>query len=87
MQLRLVALFEPKLQVAYVLGLAPMALGLYIGFFVAPTDADAALLAAQGVTPQAWRTVGDSRTDSAMADWLHHNDHEDRKAHKVFWFS
>ncbi|MDI3241174.1 hypothetical protein QK292_04565 [Arthrobacter sp. AL08] len=33
------------------------------------------LLAAQGVTPQAWRTVGDSRTDYAMADWLHHNDH------------
>ena len=34
------------------------------------------LLAAQGVTPRAWRTVGDSRTDYAMADWLHHNDHE-----------
>ncbi|MEZ2390316.1 hypothetical protein AB6813_12360 [bacterium RCC_150] len=34
------------------------------------------LLAAQGVTPQAWRTVGDSRTDYAMADWLHHHDHE-----------
>jgi hydroxymethylpyrimidine pyrophosphatase-like HAD family hydrolase len=34
------------------------------------------LLAAQGITPQAWRTVGDSRTDYAMADWLHHNDHE-----------
>jgi len=33
------------------------------------------LLAAQGITPQAWRTVGDSRTDYAMADWLHHNDH------------
>jgi hydroxymethylpyrimidine pyrophosphatase-like HAD family hydrolase len=33
------------------------------------------MLAAQGVTPQAWRTVGDSRTDYAMADWLHHNDH------------
>ena len=33
------------------------------------------LLAAQGVTPQAWRTVGDSRTDYAMADWLHYNDH------------
>ena len=32
-------------------------------------------LAAQGITPQAWRTVGDSRTDYAMADWLHHNDH------------
>jgi hydroxymethylpyrimidine pyrophosphatase-like HAD family hydrolase len=34
------------------------------------------LLAAQGITPQAWRTVGDSRTDYAMGDWLHHNDHE-----------
>jgi len=33
------------------------------------------LLAAQGINPQAWRTVGDSRTDYAMADWLHHNDH------------
>ncbi|CAM3227985.1 hypothetical protein PSET11_00929 [Arthrobacter ulcerisalmonis] len=33
------------------------------------------LLAAQGITPQAWRTVGDSRTDYAMADWLHHNGH------------
>jgi hydroxymethylpyrimidine pyrophosphatase-like HAD family hydrolase len=33
------------------------------------------LLAAQGIRPQAWRTVGDSRTDYAMADWLHHNDH------------
>lgn len=33
------------------------------------------LLAAQGITPDAWRTVGDSRTDYAMADWLHHNDH------------
>lgn len=33
------------------------------------------LLAAQGITPQAWRTVGDSRTDYAMADWLYHNDH------------
>lgn len=33
------------------------------------------LLAAQGIHPQAWRTVGDSRTDYAMADWLHHNDH------------
>ena len=32
------------------------------------------LLAAQGVTPQAWRTVGDSRTDYAMADWLHYTD-------------
>ncbi|HEY8296046.1 MAG TPA: hypothetical protein VIG41_11955, partial [Micrococcaceae bacterium] len=34
------------------------------------------LLAAQRITPRAWRTVGDSRTDYAMADWLHHNDHE-----------
>jgi hydroxymethylpyrimidine pyrophosphatase-like HAD family hydrolase len=34
------------------------------------------MLAAQGITPQAWRTVGDSRTDYAMADWLHHNDHD-----------
>ncbi|MFI5085058.1 MAG: hypothetical protein ACHP7K_03910 [Actinomycetales bacterium] len=33
------------------------------------------LLAAEGITPAAWRTVGDSRTDYAMADWLHHNDH------------
>jgi hypothetical protein len=33
------------------------------------------LLAGQGITPEAWRTVGDSRTDYAMADWLHHNDH------------
>ncbi|MBT2514175.1 hypothetical protein [Arthrobacter sp. ISL-30] len=33
------------------------------------------LLAAQGVTPAAWVTVGDSRTDYAMADWLHYNDH------------
>ena len=32
-------------------------------------------LAAQGITPQAWRTVGDSRTDYAMSDWLHYNDH------------
>jgi hydroxymethylpyrimidine pyrophosphatase-like HAD family hydrolase len=35
----------------------------------------AELLAAQGIIPEAWRTVGDSRTDYAMADWLHHNDH------------
>jgi len=34
------------------------------------------MLAAQGITPLAWRTVGDSRTDYAMADWLHHHDHE-----------
>nr|WP_205708760.1 hypothetical protein [Kineococcus siccus] len=29
------------------------------------------LLAADGAMPVAWRTVGDSRTDYAMADWLH----------------
>jgi hypothetical protein len=29
------------------------------------------LLAADGPLPAAWRTVGDSRTDYAMADWLH----------------
>ncbi|MBW4094142.1 MAG: hypothetical protein HIU81_01420 [Acidobacteria bacterium] len=34
------------------------------------------LLAQEGITPQSWRTVGDSRTDYAMADWLHHNDHD-----------
>ncbi|WP_427016231.1 hypothetical protein ACQCSX_15870 [Pseudarthrobacter sp. P1] len=34
------------------------------------------LLAAQGITPKAWRTMGDSRTDYAMADWLHHQDHD-----------
>ncbi|MFP3579952.1 hypothetical protein [Arthrobacter sp. fls2-241-R2A-200] len=34
------------------------------------------LLAAHGITPLSWRTVGDSRTDYAMADWLHHNDHD-----------
>jgi hydroxymethylpyrimidine pyrophosphatase-like HAD family hydrolase len=34
------------------------------------------LLAAQNITPESWRTVGDSRTDYAMADWLHHQDHE-----------
>ncbi|POH74349.1 hypothetical protein [Arthrobacter glacialis] len=33
------------------------------------------LLAVQGIVPQSWRTVGDSRTDYAMADWLHHHDH------------
>lgn len=33
------------------------------------------LLTAQGVQPLAWRTVGDSRTDYAMADWLHEQDH------------
>lgn len=34
------------------------------------------LLTAQGVQPLAWRTVGDSRTDYAMADWLHEQDHD-----------
>jgi len=33
------------------------------------------LLAADGVIPFAWRTLGDSRTDYAMADWLHHHGH------------
>ncbi|GHG42868.1 hypothetical protein GCM10012320_06440 [Sinomonas cellulolyticus] len=28
-----------------------------------------------GIVPEAWYTVGDSRTDYAMADWLHHNGH------------
>jgi hydroxymethylpyrimidine pyrophosphatase-like HAD family hydrolase len=34
------------------------------------------LLGRDGIVPQAWFTMGDSRTDYAMADWLHHNDHE-----------
>ncbi|WP_125616568.1 hypothetical protein [Specibacter cremeus] len=34
------------------------------------------MLAARGITPAAWRTMGDSRTDYAMADWLHDRDHE-----------
>ncbi|GAA4379832.1 hypothetical protein [Paeniglutamicibacter cryotolerans] len=34
------------------------------------------LLAADGILPAAWYTVGDSRTDYAMADWLHHHGHE-----------
>ncbi|WP_432523792.1 hypothetical protein [Kineococcus sp. SYSU DK006] len=33
------------------------------------------LLAADGPLPRAWRTVGDSRTDYAMADWLHAHGH------------
>ncbi|WP_432544359.1 hypothetical protein [Kineococcus sp. SYSU DK002] len=33
------------------------------------------LLAADGPLPTAWRTVGDSRTDYAMADWLHAQGH------------
>ena len=39
------------------------------------------LLAADGIVPAAWFTVGDSRTDYAMADWLaehgHHVSHVD----------
>ncbi|WP_205705518.1 HAD family hydrolase [Kineococcus indalonis] len=34
------------------------------------------LLAADGPLPRAWRTAGDSRTDYAMADWLHAQGHE-----------
>ena len=34
------------------------------------------LLAADGEAPRAWFTVGDSRTDYAMADWLHAQGHE-----------
>lgn len=34
------------------------------------------LLAADGIEPAAWFTVGDSRTDYAMADWLAANGHE-----------
>ena len=33
------------------------------------------LLARDGIVPQAWFTVGDSRTDYAMADWLHDRGH------------
>lgn len=33
------------------------------------------MLAAEGVIPHAWRTMGDSRTDYAMADTLHHSGH------------
>ena len=33
------------------------------------------LLAADGEPPLAWRTVGDSRSDYAMADWLHAQGH------------
>ncbi|MFB2554644.1 hypothetical protein [Herbiconiux liangxiaofengii] len=32
-----------------------------------------ALIEASGPVPRRWRTVGDSRTDYAMADWLHAN--------------
>ncbi|MFZ6991750.1 hypothetical protein ACO0E1_07630 [Curtobacterium sp. RRHDQ66] len=34
------------------------------------------LLAEDGDLPVAWRTMGDSRSDYAMADWLHANGHE-----------
>ncbi|PYI69574.1 hypothetical protein CVV68_00195 [Arthrobacter livingstonensis] len=34
------------------------------------------LLAGQGIVPESWRTMGDSRPDYAMADWLHHRDHD-----------
>ena len=33
------------------------------------------LLALDGPLPRAWRTVGDSRSDYAMADWLHAHGH------------
>ena len=33
------------------------------------------LLALDGPAPVAWRTVGDSRSDYAMADWLHEHGH------------
>lgn len=36
------------------------------------------LLAADGELPSAWRTMGDSRTDYAMADWLHENGYDVR---------
>ncbi|KQO63686.1 hypothetical protein ASF23_05535 [Curtobacterium sp. Leaf261] len=34
------------------------------------------MLREDGELPSAWRTVGDSRSDYAMADWLHANGHE-----------
>ncbi|WP_066517601.1 hypothetical protein [Curtobacterium ammoniigenes] len=34
-------------------------------------DRALALLAEEGPLPRAWRTMGDSRSDYAMADWLH----------------
>ncbi len=34
------------------------------------------LLAADGELPVSWRTVGDSRSDYAMADWLHAHGHD-----------
>jgi len=34
------------------------------------------LLGQDGALPVTWRTVGDSRSDYAMADWLHANGHD-----------
>jgi hypothetical protein len=34
------------------------------------------LLAEDGELPLTWRTMGDSRSDYAMADWLHANGHD-----------
>ena len=34
------------------------------------------LLALDGPLPLAWRTMGDSRSDYAMADWLHEHDYD-----------
>ncbi|MBT1544000.1 hypothetical protein [Curtobacterium aurantiacum] len=34
------------------------------------------LLAQDGELPVAWRTMGDSRSDYAMADWLHEHGHD-----------
>jgi hypothetical protein len=34
------------------------------------------LLALDGALPRTWRTVGDSRSDYAMADWLHAHGHD-----------
>ncbi|MDS2174296.1 hypothetical protein Q7C18_16460 [Nesterenkonia sp. CL21] len=34
------------------------------------------LLRERGITPQAWYTMGDSRTDYAMASWLHERGHQ-----------
>jgi hypothetical protein len=34
------------------------------------------LLAQDGELPLSWRTMGDSRSDYAMADWLHANGHD-----------
>lgn len=37
-----------------------------------------ALLAARGIRPQSWYTMGDSRSDYAMATWLHERGHSVR---------